>query len=485
MHPSSRTPLKVLFVAAEAYPLVKTGGLGDVAGSLPRALHQLGVDVQLLLPAYADVLARADSLRKGPALGEPLPGHAARLQYGVLEGTDVPLTLVDCPSLFGRPGSPYQNADGHDWSDNHLRFAMLSRAAALLGTDRQITGWQPDLVHANDWHTALVPLLMRTEATIRSKSLFTIHNLAYQGLFPYAGASQLAPFIPPEHMHSLEFWGQMSFLKAGLAHADCVTTVSPTYAREITTPEYGCGLDGVINARTGHVVGITNGIDDDIWDPRNDSHLVANYDAGSLSDKGKNTQHLRRLLGLPEHRQRPVVGVVSRFVHQKGIDVILTAIPELLALDVDLVFLGTGETDLQAAALAAAAQHPDRIATRIAYDEALAHLVIAGADMLLMPSRFEPCGLTQLYGQRYGTLPVVHRVGGLVDTVHDGQDGFGFDGLTADTLVAAVRRARDMWADAVAWRYLQTEAMSKNLGWRACAEHYRNLYSTVIDRSAA
>jgi starch synthase len=485
VHASTRTPLKILYVAAEAYPLVKTGGLGDVAGSLPPALRKLGVDIQVLLPAYESIRDRIPSLRNGPSLGEPLAGHATQLQYGCLGETDVPVVLVDCPTLFARSGSPYQDRTGHDWLDNHLRFAMLCRVAALLGMNGQIMGWQPDLVHANDWHTGLVPLMMRSATHHTTKSMLTIHNLAYQGLFPMSALDDLKAEIPPHLFDSIEFWGKLSFLKAGIANADCVTTVSPTYAREITQSRNGCGLDGVINARSTHVVGIINGIDDDMWNPATDGLISKNYDTQHLDEKVRNKEDLRRLMGLPPHSDRPLVSVVSRLVDQKGIDVILNAVSELLDAGVDLAILGTGEAALEKAALAAAAARPDRIAVRIAYDESLSHLMIAGSDMLLMPSRFEPCGLTQLYAQRYGTLPVVHGVGGLHDTVQDDRDGFTFDTLSPTALVRAVRRACEFWRDTVAWRYLQVQAMNKKTGWSECATQYRNLYASVIGREAS
>jgi len=475
-------PSKVLFVAAEAYPLVKTGGLGDVAGALPPVLRDLGIDVRLLLPAYRDVLAKLDHFSEGPRLGEVLPGVMARLLEARMPGSDVPLVMVDCPDLFDRPGSPYQSEEGTDWPDNHLRFALLSRVAVLLGLAGNLNGWQPDLVHVNDWHSALVPLQLKVWGPARPKTVLTIHNIGYQGLFP-PGVAESVGIAPDQfHIGAAEFWGRISFLKAGITSADCITTVSPTYAQSITQSDEGGGLEGVIAGRGDRVVGIVNGIDSDVWNPATDSMIYQTYDVKNLSAKRLNTPDLRQELGLPRDSSRPLAVIVSRFVEQKGIDVVLAAMPGLLRAGVDLAVLGTGDRVLERAFSAVASGYPDRVAVSVGYDEALAHRMMAGGDMLLVPSRFEPCGLTQLYGQRYGTLPVVHRVGGLADTVRDYQDGFAFDDLSPRSLTVAVDRAVRAFRDELSWRHLQIQAMTKDLGWNVCARQYYDLYHTLIEK---
>jgi starch synthase len=478
---SQQAPLKVLFVTAEAYPFIKTGGLGDVAGALPPVLNKLGVDVRLLMPAYGDVLSKMGPFIEGPELGQPLSGFTTRLLSSRLPGTAVPVTLIDCPALYARPGSPYQSDDGNDWPDNHLRFALLNRVATLIAIAGNLNGWQPNLVHVNDWHSALVPLQLRNWGCPSPKTVFTIHNIQYQGLFPSHVVESVG--LPPENFHSgnAEFWGRLSFMKAGIVNADCLTTVSPTYARTISMPGGGSGLDGVIAARHDRVIGIINGIDDEVWNPATDKLIHARYSADHLDIKKSDTADLRRAFGLDVNSQRPLAIIVSRFVEQKGIDVVLSAIPGLMRAGIDLAVLGTGERALERGFAAVAAAQPDRVAARIGYDEALAHRMFAGGDIVLVPSRFEPCGLTQLYGQRYGTLPVVHNVGGLADTVHDHQDGFSFDDLSPQNLTIAVERAVRAFDDAAEWRHLQIQAMTKDLGWNVCARRYHDLYQSLVE----
>jgi starch synthase len=470
-------PRKILFVVAEAFPLMKTGGLGDVAGSLPAALRTLGADIRILMPAYNGIATALDGIGPGLELGEVLPGVHARLLEAELPGSGVPLLLIDCPALYARSGSPYQQPDGNDWPDNHLRFGLLSRAAALLGTAGGLAGWQPDLIHANDWHGGLVPLYVRMSPSLRPKTVVTVHNIAYQGLFAPQIAESLGLAGSPYASNS-EFWGKFSFLKTGVALADCVSTVSPTYAREITTAGGGAGLEGVLAARGDRIVGIANGIDDAIWDPARDSNIAQRFTVEQLELRKANTAALRQAFGL--RGNRPIASVVSRLVEQKGIDVVLAAIPAILEAGLDLVVLGTGDAHLETALTSAAAGYSDRIAVHIGYDEALSHRIIAGTDLLLMPSRFEPCGLTQLYAQRYGALPVVHRVGGLADTVRDDVDGFTFRELSPHELTVALARALRVFRDPVSWRHLQIQAMTKDAGWNVCARHYYDLYRELL-----
>jgi starch synthase len=474
---SRRTPLKILYVVAEAFPLVKTGGLGDVAGALPQALMRAGLDVRLMLPAYAQVMDTLKDIKAGPDLGPLLGGHSARLLQATMPGSGVPVSLVDCPALYDRGENIYQTFTGEDWPDNHLRFGLLSRAAALVGLAGQMTGWRPDVLHANDWHTGLVPYYLHAWGGDVPRSVFTIHNIVYQGLFEREALSDLGipGDVPPA---GLEFWGRLSFLKAGLIYSDRVTAVSPTYAREVQTAPFGEGMEGVISARRDGITGIVNGIDETVWNPAADPFITRCYDADSLDGKAANKTALAPL-GLEISPARPVIGVVSRLVEQKGIDLVLDALPALLRDGVQLVVLGTGDAPLEDRLLAAAAAHPGQVASVIGYDERLAHRIIAGADMILMPSRFEPCGLTQLYGQRYGSLPVVHKVGGLADTVHDMEDGFSFKDLSAAAVARAVKRAVAAYRDPKGWRRLQKQAMAKHSGWDACAKMYVDLYEEV------
>lgn len=476
---SRRRTLKILFAVAEAYPLVKTGGLGDVASALPAALTRAGMDVRVLLPAYPHVLGALKNVGPGPDLGVLLGGHSARLLESEMPDTGVSLLLVDCPKLYARGGNIYQNFSGDDWPDNHLRFGLLARAAALVGVAGQLTGWRPDVVHANDWHTGLAPYYMRAWGGGIPKSVFTIHNMLYQGLFEGDLLADLA--IPGEAPPpGIEFWGRASFLKAGLVHADRVTTVSPTYAREVRAPAFGEGLDGVVRARRDLVTGIVNGIDETVWNPATDLLIAKRYDSTRLDAKTVNKESLREH-GLAVTPDRPILGIVSRLVPQKGLDLVMDALPAILKEGAQIIALGTGEPPLEDRLRTAAATYPGSVAALIGYDERLAHRIIAGADMILMPSRFEPCGLTQLYGQRYGTLPVAHRVGGLADTVHDMEDGFAFDGLSAAGVAKAIHRAIGVYRDQTAWRRLQIAAMAKRSGWDSCASHYLSLYQELTD----
>ena len=470
---------RVLYVAAEAYPLVKTGGLGDVAGALPAALTRLGVDVRVMLPAYEGLLEKLERVTRGPVLQNLLPGYSARLMTAKMPGAEVPLWLLDCPPLFARGGNPYGN-DRRDWSDNHLRFAMLARAGAIIATDRDASPWRPDVVNANDWHAGLLPYYLR-RARSPVRSVFTIHNMAYQGLYHPRVLPNIAVGADAYTPERLEFWGKVNFLKAGLVYADRISTVSPTYAREICAPQEGKGLDGVIRARGDRVHGILNGIDDSVWDPRADEHIARTYDADDVALKAENKAALRNELGLPALDTAPVIAIVSRLVEQKGIDVVLSILPALFSTGAQLVVLGSGDRELEQRLVEAAKAAPDRMAVRIGYDEAFAHQVIAGADILLVPSRFEPCGLTQLYAQRYGTIPVVHNVGGLADTVTDEDDGFSFNALTPAHAVAALVRACALYRKRPRWRAMQRRAMQKKSGWDACARKYVELYDELVN----
>jgi starch synthase len=480
--------LKVLFVASEAYPLVKTGGLGDVCGSLPPALQSLGIEVRLLLPAYREAVARAGRLAQAARLDLPGFGEVGLLE-GRLPGTRVRLWLLEHASAYDRPGHPYLGPDGQPWPDNAERFALLGRAAAALALGAAPDGWRPDVLHAHDWQTGLAPVWL-AEAPQRPAVVFTVHNLSYQGLFPYETFVMLGlprQFWSPE---ALEFYGQLSFIKGGLVFADWITTVSPTYAREIQTPAHGCGLDGLLRHRAARLRGILNGIDTRTWNPARDPHLVSPYTRTRLEGKRANKLALQEELALaPRDPQIPLLGIVSRLVPQKGIDLIISAWPQLAVRPLELVVLGSGEPALEQALVALGARYPERVRVIIGYDERLAHRITAGADIFLMPSRFEPCGLNQMYSQRYGTVPVVHRTGGLNDTVVDASaealaagtaTGFVFDELSPEALARAVERALALYAEPRRWRGLMLAGMRQDFSWQRSAQEYSALYHEAL-----
>jgi starch synthase len=458
---------RVLHVTPECAPMTKTGGLGDVSQALPEALRAADVDALTLLPGYAAVLAHVGKAREAAKLA--LLGFECRLLRAD------PFLVLDCPALYLREGGPYQMPDGRDWDDNPLRFGALSRAAALLGGARTPLDWQPQVLHCHDWPSGLAPAYLRGEPG-RAASVMTIHNVAFQGNYDARLLSRLE--LPPSaySIEGVEFYGRLSFLKGGIAYADAVTTVSPTYAQEIQTPELGFGLDGLLRHRRAVLTGILNGIDTRAWDPANDARIVQRYDARSLELKAANKAALQERMGLEHDPRVPVLGVVSRFTHQKGIDLVAAAAEALAAAPAQLAVVGRGERALEEAMAALAARHPGRIAVKVAFDEDLAHLIEAGADLFLMPSRYEPCGLNQMYSQRYGTPPVARATGGLADTVADGVTGFLFVEAESQALVAAARRALAAYADAARWGAIQRAAMARDFSWPAAARRYAALY---------
>ena len=456
---------RVLHVTPECAPMTKTGGLGDVSEALPEALRAAGVDALTLLPGYPAVLDHVGKAREAAKL--ELLGFACRLVRAD------PFLVLDCPALYMRDGGPYQTAEGRDWDDNPLRFGVLARAAALLAGSGTPLDWRPQVLHCHDWPAGLAPVYLRGEAG-RAASVMTIHNVAFQGNYDPALLSRLGLPPPAYSIDGVEFHGRLSFLKGGIAYADAVTTVSPTYAHEIQTPELGFGLDGLLRHRRGALTGILNGIDTRTWDPANDPRIVQRYDARSLELKAANKVALQKRMGLDTDARVPVLGVVSRFTHQKGIDLVAAAAEELAPAQ--LAIVGQGERALQEAMAAIAARHPGRIALKVVFDEDLAHAIEAGADLFLMPSRYEPCGLNQMYSQRYGTPPVARATGGLVDTVTDGVTGFLFAEAERAALVAAVRRALAAYADAARWSSIQRAGMARDFSWSAAARRYAALY---------
>jgi len=478
---------KILFATSEVYPLIKTGGLADVAASLPRALLKLGQDVKILLPAYASVLEKAKSIGIKEVAQLDIEGYSISLKQTRLPGTKVIVWLVDAPEFFEREGNPYCGPDGNDWFDNHKRFYIFARVAELIALDQVGLNWQPTIVHCNDWQTGLVPALLSLHPN-HPATVFTIHNLAYRGLFSYQAFAELNLPAAFWHHERLEFYGQMSFIKGGLAFADFITTVSPSYANEIQSPEFGNGLDGLIRYRRDAIAGILNGIDTDEWNPGTDPHLTCNYNRRTLGNKTKNKLALQEELGLTVGSEIPLLGFVGRLVDQKGVDLILEQINQLLTLNCQLVILGSGFPHYEKALKQIADQYPEKIAVTLGYNESFAHRIEASSDIFLMPSIFEPCGLNQLYSLRYGTLPVVHAVGGLRDTVFEQTlesesgkaNGFVFHNAIAGELLAAIQRAISLFQQKDQWKQLQLNAMSKDFSWDVSAKEYLAIYEQFV-----
>ncbi len=485
--------MKVLHVAAEIFPLVKTGGLADVVGALPRALINVGVDVRLLLPGLPAILDAVLHQRTVCEVGPMFGALRISVRRGQLPFSQVPVYVIDSPYLYRRGGGPYENAQGIEWGDNLQRFALLGWVGAHLAAGEIDPGWTPQIVHAHDWHAAMTCAYMAAHPGTTAPSVFTVHNLAYQGLFAPGDFPALGLPSAIWASHGIEYHDRISFMKAGLKYARRITTVSPTYAREIATQEFGCGLDGVVRSRAGDVSGILNGVDGDVWNPAADVALVSRYSALDVSGKSNCRAALRAEFGLEAADNAPLFGVVSRLSGQKGLDLVLAALPALLRLGGQLCLQGSGDPALEAAFSAAAKSHPGRVAVRIGYDETTAHRLIAGADALLVPSRFEPCGLTQLYALRYGSVPVVRRVGGLADTVvdatpqalaEDRATGFAFDAATPAALEGAVHRAVTAFRSPAVWQQLLQRGMAQEFSWSESAKTYLALYREMLSPQA-
>ena len=486
--------LRVLFASSEIYPLAKTGGLADVSAALPKSLAGPDVDMHLLLPAYPGAIEAAEKKSIEVELDDFMGAGPLRLIFARTPDTHLPIWLVDCPTLFRRPGGPYQDENRQDWPDNARRFAVFNHVAARLSRGHLVSGWRADIVHANDWPTGLVPAILVETLGERPATVFTIHNLAYQGLFPAAAYPQLELPYSAFNPDGLEFHGQVSFLKAGIRYSDLLTTVSPTYAQEILTAEYGCGLEGLLQQRAQDLVGILNGVDYEVWDPARDAHLASNYSAENLAGKRACKAALQEEFGFKADLQVPLVVFVSRITDQKMADVVASALPEVIGDGALCVLLGDGERHLEEQFAAAALRYPERIAFRVGYEEPLAHRLVAGGDVLLHPARYEPCGLTQLYAMRYGTLPVVRRTGGLRDTVIDATEdtlgrgtatGFVFEGMSIDAMVRCVGRALALYRQPQAWQNMQRQAMAQDFGWSGPARRYLTVYRKLVRHAAA
>ena len=483
--------MNVLFASSEVWPLVKTGGLGDVAYSLPKALQALGQDVKIILPAYRDVLKSCSNFTILGWMDSPYGYQTPtiRLLEAQHEQFETPVWLVDCQSLFDRPGNPYVNAEGQDWFDNAERFTQFCWAVSQIATGQVVDGWQADVVHANDWQCGLIPAFLDTHHH-RPKRVFTIHNLAFGGNFSQQQFQALR--LPDAWWSSegAEFYGGFSMLKAGLIYADSITTVSPTYAKEICTSAFGYGMDGILSSRSYKLTGILNGIDESIWNPETDTYLKHHYSAKTIQPGKRKNKHAL----LSEHNEKvskamldaPLFGMVTRLTEQKGVDIITQAIPAMLAQsNANFVLMGSGSAYYERVIQDLRDQYPQRVFCYLGYSEQMAHWVEAGSDIFLMPSRYEPCGLNQMYSLRYGTLPIVTNTGGLADTVIDASEnnmasgkanGFVMGTSDTNTLITTMQRAVDLYEDQPKWQSIQQKAMSEDFSWEVSAKQYLDLY---------
>lgn len=500
------TVKKILFATSEVFPVIKTGGLADVSGSLPAAIKTLRRDIKIIIPAYRDALRALSGQTLTPIasfnpsqfipkkldpeqLNPDTPAPATiktniTILQTQLPGSTVPLWLVDSPEHFDRPGNPYLDEDGQDWPDNAERFALFCRVIEHIALGCDELNWAPDVVHCNDWQTGLVPALLSTHSP-RPATIFTIHNLAYQGLFPGETFTELALPESLWTLHGLEFYGQLSFIKGGIAYADQINTVSPKYAEEICTTDFGYGLDPLLLSRQAQLSGILNGVDYANWSPAKDPLIPHNYNAYTFDKKALNKQSLQKHMGLPIDKNIPLFGFIGRLVEQKGVDLLLGALPTLLEHPVQFVILGSGHTLLEDGLKHAMTHHPSQISVQIGYDEKLAHLIEAGCDMFLMPSRYEPCGLNQIYSLRYGTPPIVRDTGGLSNTITDASGaaitantatGFVFLDATANALADACLRAIACYKQPKIWKKVVFTGMQQDFSWRRSAHMYLDLY---------
>ena len=487
--------MRILQVSAEIFPLLKTGGLADIAGALPAALHGAGCDVRVLLPGFPAILA---GVSERVRIGEFVTpwGQDIAVEFGLLGALSTPTHAVYAyvmvaPSLYERPGNPYEDAEKRPYGDNCRRFSALGWAAAHLahGLDPL---WRAQLVHAHDWHAGLAPACLAHWNGGQGPyvpSVFTIHNLAYQGVFGAQHFGELG--LPPSafSVHGVEYYGQISFMKTGLKYATRITTVSPSYAREIQTPDQGCGLDGLLRDRAGDLLGILNAVDPTVWDPAHDALVAHPYSTRNLTGKASNKAAMQAEMGLAVQADAPLFAMVSRLTEQKGVPLVLAGIDEIVSRGGQLLMLGNGDSALEAAVRALVAQYPGQVAAKLGYDEAFAHRIFAASDVTLVPSRFEPCGLTQMYGLKYGSLPLVRRVGGLADTVVDSDletltdhtaTGFVFDHFDVQDYRRAVRRAFALYQRKAEWARVRQTGMRLAFDWDSAARQYTALYQSLI-----
>ncbi len=479
--------MEVLSVTSEIFPLIKTGGLADVTGALPEALKSHGIHVKSFVPGYPSVLAALENAHEVHFFGH-LGGAPATLREGKAKGLDV--VVLDAPHLFNRQGNPYLGPDNKDWPDNAHRFAIFSEIAAEYAKGN-LGSYHADLLHGHDWQAALAAVYLRFRGG--PKTLLTIHNIAFQGVFSPDIFSSLNLPNDAYGVNGVEYYNNVSFLKGGITSATAISTVSPTYAQEICTSNYGMGLEGLLQARRDVLHGIVNGIDDAIWNPSTDMALKERYDAKTPERRTANKRELEKRLGLDEG-DGIIHGIVSRLTWQKGLDIFASLLDHIVTSGARVAVVGTGEAGIEHAFHAAASRHKGHIGLMMAYDEQLSHLVQGGADTMLVPSRFEPCGLTQLYGLRYGCVPLVARVGGLADTVIDANDaalsagvatGFQFTPVDGLTLQNALTRAQSVYSQQDVWRKMQERGMASDVSWRRSATAYADLYKTITSGGQA
>ena len=487
--------MRVLFATSEAHPLIKTGGLADVSGALPKAISQITdlntktpVDVRILMPAYGAVLAKLNDIVSVSDL--KILGQDCKIITGKMPDSGLQVIAIQNAFLYERAGGPYSDENGIDWLDNPLRFGVLSRMASLLcSAQSPIKNWQPDIIQCNDWQTGMAPAYMKLLDNSRTKSIFSIHNLAFQGNFNASWLDKLDLPISSLSINGFEYFNQISFLKAGLFYADELSTVSPTYAKEIQTKVFGFGFEGLLQTRKDSLTGILNGIDTQDWNPATDAHLVKNYSNKRITGKQAVKKALQQQLGLQIDANAPLLGVVSRLTHQKGLDLLPEIMPKLISLGCQFAILGSGEKKLEAKFNDFAQRYPLQVSMSTGYHEHLSHNIMAGCDMFIMPSRFEPCGLNQLYGLAYGTPPIVSHTGGLADSVCNTNEatlknktatGFTLQNLKSETLLVTIKHALDHWHDKKIWRSIQKNGMDQDVSWERSAIAYYRLYQKVM-----
>jgi len=480
-------PMKVLFVSSEVFPLIKTGGLADVSGSLPNALQGLGVDIRILMPGYPSVLNQLVDLQAVGTLHHLPHVDHVELLLGTIQDSGVKVIVIKSQALYERNGGPYADQNGLEWQDNPVRFGVLSKVASILASGHSpMPNWQPDIVHCNDWQTGLAPAYMKLTEHSTAKSIISLHNMAFQGCYAPNWVTSLGLPSAGFSIEGFEYHGQLSFLKAGIFYADAITTVSPRYAKEIQTAAFGFGLEGLLSKRSDEIRGILNGIETEEWNPEHDKYLVRNYSSSDLAGKQDVKAALQNSLGLDADAHAPLLGVVSRLTHQKGLDMLVPHLQSLIDQGCQFALLGGGEMGLEASFSNIAAHNPGRASVTIGYNEPLSHQIMAGCDMFIMPSRFEPCGLNQLYGLTYGTPPIVNATGGLADSIIDSShahianktaNGFVMVEASADGLIACIRRAVEMYRhDKDTWLQIQKTGMTQNLSWDKSAQEYLAVY---------
>ncbi len=484
--------MRVLFATSEAHPLIKTGGLADVSGALPKALTQIAsgdnVDIKIIIPGYKTVLAKVHHAEAIATIG--VFGYTCKIILGKMPDSSLDVIVIQNAALYERTGGPYSDENGIDWPDNPLRFGVLSRIASMIcSKNNPIKNWQPDLIQCNDWQTGLAPAYIKLVDKSTTKSILSIHNLAFQGCFDASWVVKLDLPKNSFQMNGFEYYGQLSFLKAGIFYADQLCTVSPTYAEEIQTDAFGFGMQGLLKSRSHELTGILNGIDEEDWNPSTDKNLIKNYNNIRITGKSVVKRNLQEKLGLQIDANAPLLGIVSRLTYQKGLDLLPEIMPKLIEQGCQFAILGSGDKVLETNFKILAAHHPKQVAMNTGYNEQLSHSIMAGSDIFIMPSRFEPCGLNQLYGLAYGTPPVVSHTGGLADSVCDTNEltikdntatGFVVKNVNHWTLLVTIERAINYWKDKKTWRQIQSNGMKRSIGWDSSAKAYLALYEKTL-----